>query len=314
MNRHAALSAIAATAVAPALRARASAADETVLHLGTPPTDASGQYYYADAEGFFKKAGLPAEISTLPNGEAVTAGVVGGSINIGNGQVISVITAYAKGLPLTIVAGSGINTARTGLGASGAFFVPKNSTAATGKDFIGKTVGVQGLKGFAQYGTSAWLDRTGGDSSSVHFVELSSAVMGTALAEGRLDGAFIPEPNVSNVAKLAKKIATPMDTIAPSFYSGAHFTTLAWAKANVDLAHRFEKVMYETAAWANKNQDKSADILAAAMRLDPEVVHNSNRIQYSTRRDPSLLQPMINLTAKYAGITAFPAEDLFFKG
>ena len=116
------------------------------------------------------------------------------------------------------------------------------------------------------------------------------------------------------MAKLAKKIATPMDTIAPSFYSGTHFATLAWAKAHVDLVHHFEQVMYETAAWANKNHDKTADILAKAIRLDPEVVHNSIRIQYGTRRDPSLLQPMINLTAKYAGITPFPAEDMFFKG
>ena len=314
MKRAAALATATAIVLAPPWRGRARAADATMLHLAAPPTDASAQYYYADVQGFFKKAGFGFDIAHLANGEAVTAAVIGGSIDIGVSQAISLIAAYSHGIPLTIIAGSAINSARTTPGSSGAFFVPKNSTATSGKDLIGKTIGVQGLRGYAQYGTQAWLDKTGGDSSSVHFVELTSSVMGRALADNRIDGAFIPEPNVADVAKVAKKIATPMDAIAPVFFAGAHFTTLAWAKAHVDVVRRFESLMYETAAWANKNHDATADILANAAHIDPSVVHAAVRADYATRRDPALLQPLIALAAKYTGITAFPAEDLFFKG
>jgi len=313
VNRRALLAGGAAAALVPVQRA-ARAADVPVLRLAAPPTDGSAEYYYADAEGFFKRAGLPFEIAHLANGEAVTAGVIGGSIDIGCGQAISVITAYSRGIPVTVLAGSGINNVRAGPGGTGAFFVPKNSTATSGKDFAGKTVGVQGLKGFAQYGTQAWIDRTGGDSSTVHFVELTSSVMASALNENRLDGAFIPEPNVSAVARVAKKIAFPMDGIAPAFFVGAHFATVAWAGAHVDLVRRFLSTLYETAAWANRNHDRTADILSAAAHIDLDVVRNSQRVGYSTHREPALLQPMINLAAKYAGITPFPAEDLFFKG
>lgn len=314
MNRRAAVAGAAAAVLAPPLRARASAADPTVLHLAAPPTDASAQYYYADAAGIFKKAGLAYDIAHLANGEAVTAGVIGGSIDIGVSQAISLITAFSKGIPITVIAGSAINVRGAAAGSAGAFFVPKNSTATSGKDLIGKTVGVQGLRGFAQYGTQDWLDQTGGDSSTVHFVEMTSSVMGRALADNRLDGAFIPEPFVSQVAKVAKKISNPMDVIAPTFYLGAHFTTLAWARAHADLVRRFERVMYETAVWARENRDQSAVILANAAGIDVETVRSAVRVEYSSKRDPALLQPMISLAAKYGGITPFPAEAIFFKG
>lgn len=310
MKRRTALRIAIAASVALAAPSRARAAD---LRIAAPPTDGSGEYLYAQAEGFFKKAGLDVQMTTLANGEAVTDGVIGGSLDIGCGQAISLITAFAKGIPLTVVAAAGLNATKLGTGTAGAFFVPNDSTARTGKDFNGKTVGVQGLRGYAQYGTMNWLDKTGGDSSTVHFLEMSSAVMGPALAQHRLDGAFIPEPNVNQVAAYAKKIATPMDLVAPAFYSGSHFAMLAWAKANVDLVRRFSAVMYQTAAWANANQNTTADILAGAMHLDPEIVHRSERTPYATSADPALMQPMIDLAVKYGGIKPYSADELFFK-
>lgn len=313
MNRRTVLATLGVLGTLPAFALRARAADAPLIRLATPPTDSSAMYFYAETMGFFKKYGLNAEVTTLANGEAVTNGIIGGSLDIGNGQAITLIIAYSKGIPITVIGGSGINTVKTRAGSSGAFFVPNASSITSGKDLNGKTVGVQGLRGFAQYGTMAWIDRTGGDSSTVKFVEMSSSVMGAALSDNRLDGAFIPEPNVSAVAKLAKKIANPMDTIAPSFYSGAHFAMLAWAKAHADVVKRFEECMYETAAWANKNQDRTAEILASAVKMDISLVRNAVRIEYSTRRDPSLLQPMIDLAARYGGIKPFPADDIFFK-
>jgi hypothetical protein len=37
------------------------------------------------------------------------------------------------------------------------------------------------------------------------------------------------------------------------------------------------------------------------------------RSMYATKRDPAYLQPMIALTARYAGIKPPEAEDVFFK-
>ncbi len=313
MNRRSALALAGGIALGPLVQSRPGVADTAVLRLAAPPTDSSAQYYYAEAQGFFRRAGFTCDIAHLANGESVAAAVIGGSIDIGVSQTISLIAAFSRGVPLTVIAGSAINNARSNPGTAGTLFVPTNSTASTGKDLLGKTVGVQGLHGFAQYGTQAWIDKTGGDSSQVKFVELTSAVMAKALTDNRIDAAFIPEPFVSDVAKVAKKIATPMDAIAPMFYQGAHFTMLAYAKANVDAVRRFEAVLYETADWANRNRDKSASILSDAAHIDIATVQHAVRSEYAVRREPAYLQPMIGLAARYAGIKSFPAEDLFFK-
>jgi NitT/TauT family transport system substrate-binding protein len=307
MKRRAALTTIVAASAAPFAGARAA---DAVLHLAAPPTDASAEYFYANDQGFFKRVGLTCDIAHLTNGEAVTAGVIGGSIDIGVGQSISVIVAHSKGIPVTVLAGTGINSPSS---ESGVLFTPKSSTATTGRDLNGKTIGVQGLRGFAQYGTMAWLDKTGGDSSTAKFVEMTSSVMASALSDERLDAAFIPEPFVSLVAKVARRIATPMDAIAPRFIGGAHFTTLAWANAHRDEIRRFLSAIYASAAWANKNHDRTAEILAREALVDPALMRTAVRVEFVERRDPALLQPMINLAAKYGGITPFPAEELFFK-
>ena len=312
MNRCSVIAGTGAFTLLPALRTAASA-DPTRLRLAAPPTDSSGQYYYADAEGFFKKAGFACDVAHLANGESVAAAVIGGSIDIGVSQTISLIAAFSRGVPLTIIGGSAINESRSNPGTAGAFFVPMSSSVTSGKDLIGKTVGVQGLHGFAQYGTQFWIDKTGGDSSQTKFVELTSPVMAKALTDDRLDGAFIPEPFVADVAKVARKIATPMDSIAPAFYQGAHFAMLAYAKANPDVIRRFVAVMDQTADWANKNHERSAAILSDAAHIDIASVRGAVRSEYATKRDPALLQPMIALAAKYGGIKPFAAEDLFFK-
>lgn len=291
---------------------RTRAADATPIRLAGPPTDASAEVYYADAMGFYKRNGFAPDISHLTNGEAVTAGVIGGSIDIGVGQAISIVTAFSKGIPLTVIAGSAVYSSKRA--GAGTLFVPRDSKATTGKDLVGKVIGVQGVRGFAQFGMSAWLDATGGDSSTVKFVEMTSSIMGRALAEGRLDAAFIPEPFVFEVAKVAKKIATPLGAVAPEYYLGAFFATTAWAKAHADVVKRFEATIYETAAWANKNHDRTAEILAAAAGIEVESVRNATRTDYATRREPALLQPIVNLAAKYAGITPFPADQIFFQG
>jgi len=310
VKRRALLRGIASLAAASACGVRARAAD-IVLRLAAPPTDASAEYYYAQAEGFFKRAGLACEIKQLANGEAVTAGVIGGSIDIGVSQTISLITAFSRGFPITILAGSAVNTAAA---ESGWLFVPKSSAASSGKDLDGKTIGVQGLKGFAQFGTQAWLDKTGGNSATVHFVEMTSAVMARALSDGRIDAAFIPEPFVEQVAKVARKVAPPMDAIAPAFMAGAHFTTPAWAKAHPEIVKRFVSTIYATAAWANKNHNRTAEILAEAAHVDLPTLQGATRVQYMERPDPALLQPMIDLAVKYAGITPFRADEIFYKG
>lgn len=280
------------------------------LRLAAPALDATALMFFAQDQGFFKRAGLDVDLAAMSNGEAVTTGLTGGALDIGCSQAASLITAYKRGLPVTIIAPGGLQTPSN---PTGMFFVPRNSTAQSGKDLDGKVVAVVGIRGLAQYGTQAWLDKTGGNSSSVKFIEMSGAQIALALADNKVDGAFIPEPFVSAAKKVARGITNPMEAIAPTFMSSAHFCMLPWAKSHPDEIRRFQGAIREAAVWANKNRDTTALILERVAKVDPEIVRNSVRAFYGERLEPAQLQPLINVTAKYGGLASFPASEMMYQ-
>jgi NitT/TauT family transport system substrate-binding protein len=277
------------------------------VRLAAPALDATALIFYANELGFFKNVGLDVELQALANGEAVTTALTGGAVDIGCSQAVSVFIAFKRGLPIAIVASGGMQTPTAGV-----FFVPKDSTAQSGRDLDGKTIACVGIKGLAQFGTQAWLDKTGGNSTSVKFIELSGAQIAVALADNRIDGAFVPEPFVTASRKVARAVANPMEAIAPTFLSAPHVAMLPWARAHQDEVRKFQAAIRETAIFANKNHDRTAEILVRVAHADPSLVRASVRAEYGERLDPAQLQPLINTTAKYAGIPAFPATDIIY--
>jgi ABC-type nitrate/sulfonate/bicarbonate transport system substrate-binding protein len=72
---------------------------------------------------------------------------------------------------------------------------------------------------------------------------------------------------------------------------------------------RFQKAMFTTAAWANKNRSQSAQILEKYTKIT--VVPGMKRTTYGEKLDPAMMQPLIDATAKYGTLkAAFPAIDL----
>jgi NitT/TauT family transport system substrate-binding protein len=277
------------------------------VRLAAPALDATALMFYANELGFFKNAGLDVELQALANGEAVTTALTGGAIDIGCSQAVSVFIAFKRGLPIAIVASGGMQTPTAGV-----FFVPKDSTAQSGRDLDGKTIACVGIKGLAQFGTQAWLDKTGGNSSSVKFIELSGAQIAIALADNRIDGAFVPEPFVTASRRVARALANPMEAIAPTFLSAPHVAMLPWARSHPDEVRKFQAAIHDAAVFANKNHDRTAEVLVRVAHADPSLVSASVRAVFGERLDPAQLQPLINATAKYGGIPAFPATDIIY--
>lgn len=280
------------------------------VRLASSTTDSAALMFYANDMGFFKNNGLDVEVQVMPNGEAVTLAMSGGAVDVGSSECVSLIHAFQKGLPFTIIAPGGTQTPTSG--PVGLFFVQKDSAISGGRDLNGKTVAVMGLNGFAQFGTSNWIDKTGGDSSTVKFVQFAGAQIGPALQDRRVDGAFVAEPFVAGVRPVARAVADPMASIAPTFLSGAHFSTLAWAKSHPDELRRVQTAFRQAADWSNKNRDKTAVILERIARISPDLVAASVRAYYGERLEPSQLQPLIDIAARYGHWAPFPAKDMMY--
>jgi NitT/TauT family transport system substrate-binding protein len=309
MNRRTALGLVGAAASLSALTPAPARADDT-MRLAAPALDATALMFYANDQNYFKNAGLPVDLQAMANGEAVTLASAGGAVDVGCSEAVSLILAYRKGIPITLIAAGGVQTPTA---ATGLLFARNDLNAKTGADFNGKTVAVVGLNGFAQYGTQNWIDKNGGDSKTVKFVQFAGAQIGVALQDGRIDGAFVPEPFVSATKKVAHAVANSMAAIAPNFVSSAHFTTVPYAKAHADEIRKFQTALAKAADWSNANTDQTAVILERVARVSPEVVNASVRAHFGTALTPALVQPMIDVAAKYGNFPTFPATEMIFR-
>jgi NitT/TauT family transport system substrate-binding protein len=190
--------------------------------------------------------------------------------------------------------------------------VPKDSPAKTAKDLNGKTIGVNGLKNIAEYAPALWMDKNGGDSSTVKFIEISPGETPAALEQHRIDAANLAEPQITQAKASSRIFAKTYDALGDGWMIAGYFTMRPWADAHPDLVRKFQAAIRETAVWANANPDKSADILAKIAKLEPAIVRASVRAKFGESLSAAAIQPTIDLAARYKLLDAFPASELIY--
>jgi NitT/TauT family transport system substrate-binding protein len=310
MNRRTALRAAAAALTVPFIP-NVARAQSRALHIALVPIDNNALPFFAQEMGFFKGAGLAVDVQQMQSGAAMSAAIAGGSIDIASSNIVQLAQAHQRHVPFTLVAPAGVYLPQA---ATTLLMAPNNSPLKTAKDLTGKTIAVTGLKSIAQFAPMAWVDKNGGDSKAVKFVEMGVREMPDAMAAGRVDAAVVQEPFIAGAKlKNARVFADVFGAIAPSYLISAYFSTNDWAKANPDLVRSFQHVMRETAIWANKNHAKTADILVNVLHVDAAVVPTMTRAIFAETLQPSQIQPPIDVAVKYGGIPEFPATELIFK-
>lgn len=299
--------AAAAAEVAAGARAGAQSIGLTKLRVAAVPIDISAAVFYAQAQGFFKKHNLDVELVVMRNGPATAAAVVGGSLDFGTAAVVTIANARQSGIPFVLVAPSAAYSSKQ---PTGALIALANSPLHTAKDLVGKTVAVTSIKGVSEMATWAWLDKSGLAPDVAKFVELTYADMPGALASNRVDAVVAEEPTQSLLlANGCRIVANVNDAIGDEWLGGGWFCLQDYANTHADAVRRFADAIAETAVWANKNHDASAKILEAYSHQP--ISPNQKRAFYPERVDPALLQPLIDISAKYGVLKAsFPAKDV----
>jgi ABC-type nitrate/sulfonate/bicarbonate transport system substrate-binding protein len=131
MNRSTflAASAAAAVVVCPAAGVLAQGADAIPVRIGTPGQQGNAGVYFADELGYFKNAGIAAAITAITSGSgaAVVAAVTGGSLDVGNADLISIAAAREHGVLVSCIAPGVL---WYGAQPTGAVIVSKTSTMA----------------------------------------------------------------------------------------------------------------------------------------------------------------------------------------
>jgi NitT/TauT family transport system substrate-binding protein len=280
-----------------------------VVTMAGPANDTAATFLYAADMGFFTKAGLDVRLTVQSNPGTVTAAVASGALDVGSITVPTVALAYDHNVLLRMIAPAGIYSSDT---PTSGLVVLKNSAIRQAADLSGKTIGVRDINNMNYYAAKVWIDRHGGTSSSVRFVEIPESQTLEALTAGRIDAAAMANPGFYDAVHgtVARLLAPTYDAIAKSFLIGVYFTSEAYAQAHPDIVRKLSTALNTAAAWANANRAQSAKILEKYSGAP--VPLEIPRVTYATSLRVQDAQPVLDMLYTVGAIhKPIRAADLF---
>lgn len=310
MNRRRLLTAASATFAAMQLSTTAARA-AVPLNVGVGPDEDFAEGYYANDANFFQQAGIAASLTEMASGAALSAAAVSGSLDVATTNMGSIITAYGHSVPLQIIAPEAIysNTELTA-----ALIVAKDAPIRSAADLHGKTIAVSTLNTLFHTSVRNWIDKNGGTSADVRFVELPLSAHLPALIAGRIDAAASVEPWLSQAKSQTRVLGDPYSSVASRFLISCWVASTSWCEANRSTLETFRAVMRKTAAWANQNPRQTATILSKYYKIDSAIVQTIPRTEMGVNLDPKLIQPIIAMLVRYKlAPVEFDAANLFAK-
>ncbi|MGA2394279.1 MAG: ABC transporter substrate-binding protein [Candidatus Lustribacter sp.] len=310
LSRARAMSVLASALVAPAA---AGAQAPAIVRIGTPGNDGNALAYYAFENGVFRKHGIDAQIQTIRagSGAGIAGAVVGGSLDVGEADIIAVAAAREHGLPLLLIAPSFLHR---GPAPVTALVVAKTSAIHTAADLNGATIAVPSLTGPAKLVTEAWLQKNGATTATIKYVEVPPTAVAAAIARGTVVAATTTEPNLAAALDEVRVLGYVYDAIGNPLQVSAWFATEDWIRANTDVARRVVAALRESAAWADdpRNHAASAAILQKYTPFASDLLPKMHRAQYGEVFDPAIVQPLLDAAYDQKSLPKpIAAKDLF---
>jgi NitT/TauT family transport system substrate-binding protein len=314
MHRPAFLALLPAALVGNARAARADEAPLTTLRVAQSSANYdSVPLYYAQRSGMFARAGLQVEPQRVTTGAATAAAVASGTIDIGKSTSMSVVSGFAHGVPLTVIAPAAQYDSAS---PDGQLVVAPDSTIRTAADLNGKLLATGSLLSIDNVGTLAWVDSHGGNSQSLRYVEIPPNAVEAAIAQHRIDAAFATEPLLSDAvaAGQVKPIAPVLSAIGRRFLYSVWFTSGGFARSNPDALQRFVTVIMQAQLYVNGHHRELAPLVAEMSSLPVSEVQNAKLATCGTSLMPNDLQPVIDAGAKYHAIPQrYDAKEIIYR-
>ena len=280
-----------------------------VVRLGGVASDDMTPIVYGQRAGVFARAGLDVQLSKMPNGASVAAGVLSGSFDFGKATMTTLFEAHERGIPFTCVTPAIVYDSKVPYAA---FIVAKDAPLNTGKDFNNQLIAVSGLGDIGSLGLRAWVEQHGGDPKSLRFVEVPLSAAVAAVDERRVAAAETSQPAFGAAMETGRvRAIQAVDAIAPSFLLAAWFTTSDVSAKRPDVVRAFARAWAEAAAYTNVHHAETAALMADFTGVPVALVQRMRRAVAGIALLPAQIQPVIDAAAKYGAIKqGFAAREL----
>src|ERR687895_1134844 len=281
----------------------------TTLRVGVIPIADVAPLYLGMKKGFFEEEQLTLKPQLAEGGAAITPAVVSGDFQIGFSNTISLLIAASQDLPVQIIS-QGVLAGKTEEDAWADLLVLKDGPIKEPQDLEGKTIAVNTLKNICEVTIKASLEKDGVAVDTLKFAEVPFPDMNAALEGGRVDGACVVEPFVSQgKAGAARGIDPFYVRTAPDLTVATYFTSSQYAQENPDVVDRFVTAINKSLTYAQENPDAVRQVLLDYTEIPPEAVEQIKLPIWRPDLNEPTIELLSELSVKYGLIEEQPDLD-----
>jgi NitT/TauT family transport system substrate-binding protein len=284
-------------------------AEPTKVKVGVLPISNVAPLYLGVEKGFFRDERLEVEPAPAQSGNEIVAAMVAGDQQFAFLGYVPAMSARSQGLPIKLVANAD-NGAVKAADEWTVIMVRKDSTVREVGDLAGKTIAVNAIKGVGEVVIKAALDKRGVDPDSIRLLEVPFPEMPAALARGRVDAIWAPEPFLTSViGEGAREIEAPLTTLGPRFPNGTYATTEAYLGDHADVVERFARAIDRSSAYASAHPDEARATIPTFTKIPAAVAGRIRLPLWPTEIDRAKLQQLAGYAVRYKVIKEAPALD-----
>jgi NitT/TauT family transport system substrate-binding protein len=271
----------------------------TTLHVQETAGVPSAFVAFGMAKGFFAKQKLKIDLQASQGGATTVPALVSGKIQVAGSNVVSLLIAASKGLPVEAIA-PGTSAHGSGQKDFGALMVAKGSPIRDVKQLAGKTVAVNTLNNIAEVVVKASLQKSGVDPAQVKLREIDFPEMAPALAKGDVDAAFLIEPFVTIARKAGDRIVDySYVTTEPNLQVGAYAVSRKFAESNPDAVKRYRAAVGATATYVMAHQDEFRAFLTKQAKTPAKLAKTMELPTFTTTLNTASMQRTAGLVQQF---------------
>ncbi|MGJ0203452.1 ABC transporter substrate-binding protein [Leucobacter sp. gxy201] len=241
------------------------------IRVGVLRSVADAPFVLGDENGIFEKHGLDIELEKFNGGAAMVPAALSGSIDIGDGNLLSVAIGAEQNVPVQVLTSSFIVDSDPTADMS-SIVASTDSSIESAADLAGKTVAINALASISELAVRDAVEAAGADPESVQFVEIAFPEIPAAVETGNVDAGFLVTPFLELNADKLKPIAHPYSELYAGEAVGGYFAASGWLAEHPQTAEKFIAAMAEAAEYTNAHTDEARASLPGYLDLPEAVV------------------------------------------
>ena len=260
--------------------------------------------YLGKQQGFFTKHKIDLTLETAQGGSAIVPNVVSGQWQFGFSNVVSLLLAQSRNVPIKVVANG--NNATGDPKADFGGVVVKDPAITSAKQLEGKKVATNALKNIVDTTVKEIVKKDGGDPAKVNFVELAFPDMGAQLEAGNVDAIFVVEPFLSAAKAKGWKVIGSYADVDPNLCVALYFTSKELIGKNPGLVKRFTAAMNESLAYADSHPDEVRAVLGTYTQITEAVRKGLTLPKWPSAINRDAITKLADLSVTYGLLPSKP--------